>query len=42
MEAFGTQDDTSGQRNEPPEFQIEAQERPDGPSERQNGWPAGT
>ena len=41
MEAFGTQNGTSGQHHEPPELQIEAQERPDGPSERQNGCPAG-
>ena len=41
MEAFGTQNGTSGQQHEPPELQIEAQERPDGSSERQNGCPAG-
>ena len=35
MKTFGTQNDTSRQQNEPPELQIEAQERPDGPSERQ-------
>ena len=41
MEAFGTQNGTSGQQNEPPELQIEAQERPDGPSECQNECSAG-
>ena len=41
MEAFGTQNGTSGQHHEPPELQIEAQERPDEPSGRQNGCPAG-
>ena len=30
-----------GPTNEPPELQIEAQERPDGPSERPNGCPNG-
>ena len=41
MEAFGTQNGTSGQQNEPPELQIEVQDRSTGPSERQNGCPAG-
>ena len=41
-EAFGIQTGTSGQQHEPLELQIEAQERPDEPSGRQNGCPAGT
>ena len=41
MEAFGTQNATLEQQNEPLGLQIETPERPDGPSERQNGCPAG-
>ena len=41
MEAWGTQNNPSGQQNEPPELQLDAQQRPDGPSERQNECPAG-
>ena len=40
MEAFGTQNGTPGQQHEPPELQIEAPERPDNPSRRQDGCPA--
>ena len=41
MEAFGTQNATLEQQNEPLGLQIETPERPDGPSECQNGCPAG-
>ena len=39
MEAWGTQNGLPGHQNEPPAFQIEGQERQDGPSECPNGCP---